>query len=363
MADLLQLLTSEDDDTAASTGRLVDIMQGLCGGECGDGELVLMGTGEVFKFRNLNQPHDDVENVDSATSYEAIFRSASILMIAVALSTAGLLLLVFISSFVWHRLKTKTNDPNERDSFEHSSGEDVEEKTEDHKGVPATPDAILPVPSSLETDATAEVLLGSHGICRSEQSWQSCPTMAGIDVNCTSTLQQYSESDYKMYGQEIARSMTLFMSEFETTMKHHGYTVSPTDSLTIASQQLLSLTSSRIAQTREARQYWYDAQQRNVDRSLAERRHAETLQAQEQDREWHPKLLAARDNCIRGILPSIQGSLFALGLCYVAYCFYKFRDLFSLHTVGQIMWHSVRRPHSAVAFARTNNLRQFIFLF
>mmetsp|Transcript_10204 Transcript_10204/g.21059 ORF Transcript_10204/g.21059 Transcript_10204/m.21059 type:complete len:566 (-) Transcript_10204:305-2002(-) len=140
--------------------------------------------------------------------------------------------------------------------------------------------------------------------------------LISMKVEASSPLSSFSDDQLKQQGGEIARHMTIIMSEFEATMKENGYEVSQSDSMSIASQRLSSLEAIQLHKASEARQFLYDAHQRNLDRSIAEQRHNDLLDAQEQDKEWFQKLQAARQNCIQAIFPAMQKSCLSIVIGY-----------------------------------------------
>jgi hypothetical protein len=63
----------------------------------------------------------------------------------------------------------------------------------------------------------------------------------------------------------------------------------------------------------EVRKYCYDAQQRNLDRSVQQQHHDEKMEANNKDKEWFAKLQNARDHCLAsGYKALIYGSLLTL---------------------------------------------------
>jgi len=155
--------------------------------------------------------------------------------------------------------------------------------------------------------------------------------LVSIDTDATSfSLSLFTEDQLKQQGREIARNMSVLMSEFELIMKEKGYNVSQSEALTIASHRLSSLETLRLQKMSEARHYLYDSQQRSIDRSLSDRQHLEKLDVMEQEKEWFSKLKDARRDCIQAICPAIQRSFIAVSLSYAAYNLYVCRHSLSL---------------------------------
>ena len=372
LADLSKALFDEDKDETANNDRLLDIIQVLCGDECDEDELIVMGTGEVIPPARIdNRP--GVENSHSSTTrdYVAMFaRFLGILTVSVALALLAprlLLLLRRFMSFLLHTISHMSGSLRKRsfvaqkkagggDSKPILTGEDEQNKQsvpklpcdgngnkghQDSNGFASSPISHLSeeIEVGVETSHDVRTTLNDK-----QSSMRHFPITSEANDTCSSSLRLMSENQLKQHGQEVAHSMSVLMSEFETTMSGQGYTVSQSESLLIASQQLLSIEALHAAKAKEARHYMYDAQQRQSDRSIAERRHSETIQAREQEGGWFQKLRQARDDCVTSVFPAMQRSWLILMVCSGAYFVFQYQHLISLDNPGEILlqWQTVR---------------------
>ena len=352
MADLKELLESDvpietnNHHDQRGISSVLEIARGVCEGGCEEGQIVLLGTGQVIDV--TKHVRDDPstsgslldENVDAGTQNQdsvADTYTRSFSSFSIALLLAGLMILAFLAVFF----------------YSHQSRLAKKKALEERPTASLQPDS---VDSGLSNNNKNEAISMQPDVVHSGQVPFQPPSptthQSGMEVTCSTSsalsasLNARSETDLRQYGAQVANNMQVVMSEFEATMKTHGYNLSRSEALSVVSQQLVSLENNRLAKEQEARQYMYDSQQRTVDRSMAERRHSEAILSSDQDKEWLQKLQRARDSCIASILPSIQTSFAAVGVCWLCLLFYVFvyRESISVTTVVQSIVEMVRAP-------------------
>mmetsp|Transcript_20883 Transcript_20883/g.45293 ORF Transcript_20883/g.45293 Transcript_20883/m.45293 type:complete len:509 (+) Transcript_20883:138-1664(+) len=135
---------------------------------------------------------------------------------------------------------------------------------------------------------------------------RSVTASASLVSTPSAELTLFSDDNLKRQGAAIARKMACMVAGFQSAMKENGLEVSHSDSLSMVNQQFLAMINLQAQRECQNRGFLHDRHQRNIDRHISQRKHAENLQQQREDKDWFQKLLQARQKCAQSIFPAMQ---------------------------------------------------------
>jgi hypothetical protein len=280
-----------------------------------DDEFIIEGTGQVVIPASVNAAVFEETILRGEKGWSSVITGLVLLLGSVSV-LAGLAV---------NRSKKATPAPGEESYSTHEGSESMTSFANPRRTAASPsygPDG-LRVPTTQEGErpiTPALVVDKQNASDLSHSSQRLCSRMVEFEklysINNTSQRNQ----DVFEQTRKLARDAKLIRA----AMHKEGLSTNDNDALTVAT---LRHTTEMIIQSRrhdESQWYYYDSQQRLVDREIGQRRHQEKMSAIQQDKLGLAKLMNARNSALQTVSMSAKIGLGTIVLIKPFFIFYRF---------------------------------------